>query len=93
MESELNRLIWDAEHSLDSLCEALVKIAEAATTATEAITNAFSALGCFALGDTLRRYATPRQWYLLNHGSPKVRKKWKNALLRKARVAGKRCAR
>ncbi len=39
----------------------------------------------------LRPVATSRQWYLLNHGSPKVRKKWRNALRRKLRIAEKRC--
>jgi hypothetical protein len=34
--------------------------------------------------------ATPRQRYLCDHGSPRVRKKWKNALRRKARISRKR---
>lgn len=29
--------------------------------------------------------ATPRQWHLMNHGRPRVRKKWRHALERKAK--------
>ena len=36
------------------------------------------------------RYGTERQQHLLWHGSPKKRKKWKNALLRKKRIAERR---
>lgn len=75
---------------IDLLCNALVRMAEAAATTAEAISNAFSALGSFMLDEHLRGYATDRQWHLLNHGSPKTRKKWRNALLRKARIAEKR---
>jgi len=38
----------------------------------------------------IKAVATPRQWYLYQNGSPKVSKKWRNALLRKARIAEKR---
>lgn len=38
----------------------------------------------------IKAVATPRQWYLYQNRSPKVRKKWRNALLRKARIAEKR---
>ena len=40
--------------------------------------------------DLLQIYAdpTPRQLHLMLHGSPRVRKKWKSALWRKARRKG-----
>ncbi len=38
----------------------------------------------------IKAVATPRQWHLYQNGSPKVRKKRRNALLRKARIAEKR---
>jgi len=79
---------------IDILCNALVKIAEAAKAATvtaEAVSKAFSVFGSFMIDESLRRYATDRQWHLMNHGSPRVRKKWRNALLRKASIEGKRC--
>ncbi len=33
----------------------------------------------------LELVATPRQWHLMNHGRPRVRKKWRHALERKAK--------
>ena len=38
----------------------------------------------------IKAVATPRQWHLYKNGSPRVSKKWRNALLRKARIAEKR---
>ena len=38
----------------------------------------------------LREVATPRQWHLYQNGSPRVSKKWGNALRRKKRIAEKR---
>ena len=34
--------------------------------------------------EIIRSVATPRQWHLYKHGRPRVRKKWKNQLLKKA---------
>lgn len=34
--------------------------------------------------EIIRSVATPRQWYLYKHGRPRVRKKWRNQLLKKA---------
>lgn len=87
---EKDTMTGNAWVDIDLLCDELVKIAEAAATATEAISSAFSAFGSFMLDEHLIKYATDRQWHLLNHGSPKVRKKWENALLCRARIAEKR---
>lgn len=34
--------------------------------------------------EIIRSVATPRQWRLYKHGRPRVRKKWRNQLLKKA---------
>lgn len=34
--------------------------------------------------EIIRSVATPRQWHLYKHGRPRVRKKWRNQLLKKA---------
>lgn len=34
--------------------------------------------------EIIRNVATPRQWHLYKHGRPRVRKKWRNQLLKKA---------
>ena len=39
--------------------------------------------------EIIRSVATPRQWHLYKHGRPRVRKKWKNQLLKKAIKAQK----
>lgn len=91
---EKDTMTGNAWADIDILCNALVKIAEAAKAAAataEAVSKAFSVFGSFMIDESLRRYATDRQWYLMNHGSPRIRKKWRNALLRKARIEGKRC--
>lgn len=88
---ERDKMTGDTWGDIDLLCDALTKMAEAATSTAEAISKAFSYFGSFMLGESLRRYATDRQWYLMNHHkSPRVRKKWRNALLRRARIEGKR---
>lgn len=91
---EKDAMTGNAWVDIDILCNALVKIAEAAKAAAvtaEAVSKAFSVFGSFMIDESLRRYATDRQWHLMNHGSPRVRKKWRNALLRKASIEGKRC--
>lgn len=75
---------------IDRLCEALTKIGESASVAAEAISKAFSAIAAFAVTESLKNYATDRQWHLLCHGSPRVRKKWQNALIRRMRLQQKR---
>lgn len=42
-----------------------------------------------AIDEIIRSVATPRQWHLYKHGRPRVRKKWKNQLLKKAIKAQK----
>ena len=34
--------------------------------------------------EIIRNVATPRQWHLYKHGRPRVRKKWRNQLLKQA---------
>lgn len=34
--------------------------------------------------EIIRSVATPKQWHLYKHGRPRVRKKWRNQLLKKA---------
>ena len=34
--------------------------------------------------EIIHSVATPRQWHLYKHGRPRVRKKWRNQLLKKA---------
>lgn len=49
---------------IDILCNALVKIAEAAKAVgetAEAVSKAFSVFGSFMIDESLRRYATDRQ--------------------------------
>lgn len=84
---------------IDPLCEALVKVGESAWTTAEAINKAFAAVMMFmASGSSvyevqiarLRPIATDRQWHLLLRGSPRVRKKWLNALERKLQIRAKR---
>ena len=90
---EKDTMTGSAWADIDLLCDALTKMAEAAATTAEAIGKAFSCFGSFMLDEHLRGYATDRQWYLMNHGRPRIRKKWRNALLRRARIEGKRCGR
>lgn len=39
--------------------------------------------------EIIHSVATPRQWHLYKHGRPRVRKKWRNQLLKKAIKAQK----
>lgn len=87
---ERSTMTRDTLAGIDLLCDALVQLAESAAKTAEAISNAFSTLGSFVLDEHLRGHATDRQWYLMNHGSWKIRKKWRNALHRKVRTANKR---
>lgn len=87
---EGSTMTGDTLAGIDLLCNALVQLAESAAKTAEATSNAFSALGSLMLDGHIRGHATYRQWYLMNHGSWKTRKKWWNALHRKVRTANKR---
>ncbi len=98
MESELSTALAEAvSHAtvaIEEMAAAWVSAARAAALTVEAVGKAFSQIvPALAEARQLQAVATPRQWYLMNYGSPRVRKKWRNALRRKARIAGKRCAR
>lgn len=43
-----------------------------------------------ALESEMKEIATPRQWHLYKHGTPRQQKKWANALARKAKIRKKR---
>lgn len=63
-----------------------------ATEAAEALCRTLRAMNEYELeAPTLRAVATNRQWYLYTHGPVKIRRKWHNALRRKAKIAEKRC--
>ncbi len=80
-----------ASRAVSSLGEALGHFARAAN---EVIGGYAQIVGPFLAqwqeDRELREVATPRQWRLYQNGSPKVSKKWRNALRRKKRIAEKR---
>ena len=77
--------------AMGSLGTALQHYAEAAAiTAIRVGTMLGSIVEAYRVEQRIKAVATPRQWYLYQNGSPKVSKKWRNALLRKARIAEKR---
>lgn len=77
--------------SANCLGEAFGHFAEAATLAIRQFGEAIrSLMDSYQEQQTIKAIATPRQYYLYLNGSPRVRKKWRNALLRKARIAAKR---
>lgn len=43
-----------------------------------------------ALENEMKEIATPRQWHLYKHGTPRQQKKWAHALARKAKIQKKR---
>lgn len=43
-----------------------------------------------ALENEMKEIATPRQWHLYKHGTPRQQKKWAHALARKAKIRKKR---
>lgn len=43
-----------------------------------------------ALENEMKEIATPRQWHLYKHGTPRQQKKWAHALARKAKTQKKR---
>lgn len=43
-----------------------------------------------ALESEMKEIATPRQWHLYKHGTPRQQKKWAHALARKAKIRKKR---
>lgn len=83
-----------ATMAIEEICAAFAKVAEAASITARQLVDAWDGIAD-ALQESveLRAVATDRQWHLMNYGSPKVRKKWRNALRRKARIARKRCSR
>ena len=91
----INENVAKAAHhaavSITEMCSAITYLATAATiVVTRSVETLSASLEDFSDFMNLRLYATDRQWHLMNHGSPKVRKKWRNALRRKARIAEKR---
>lgn len=95
MNDQLNKALEAARESVVLACgnlgEAFQRYAEAAAITTYRIGAIF---GSFIEQQMLERriktVATPRQWHLYRYGPPKVSKKWRNALLRKVRIAEKR---
>lgn len=78
-------------HSANHLGEAFRHFAEAATLAFRQVGEAIcSFVDSYQEQQAIKEIATPRQYHLYLNGSPRVRKKWRNALLRKARIAAKR---
>lgn len=95
MDDEIAALIADAVHhatiAVEEAAAAFNALAKAAGIAVNEVAKQLAAVTSVLFGTPdLRPVATGRQWYLLNHGSPKVRKKWKHALQRKLRIAEKR---
>ena len=88
VEALIAEAVQHATVAIEELTAALTALAKAAVSiATEVLIDA---VPFFFEERELRAVATDRQWHLMNHGSPKVRKKWRNALRRKARIAEKR---
>lgn len=59
--------------------------------ATDAIYKFWSIVTSTGYKDTVaRELMTPRQCWLMNHGAPRVRKKWSNAMDRKAKLYERR---
>ena len=83
-----------ATAAIEEICAAFAKVAEAASITARQLAASFDGIAAVLQESVeLRAVATDRQWHLMNYGSPKVWKKWRNALRRKARIAEKRCSR
>ncbi len=88
VEALIAEAVQHATVAIKELTATITALAKAAVSiATEVLIDA---VPFFFEERELRAVATDRQWHLMNHGSPKVRKKWRNALRRKARIAEKR---
>lgn len=77
--------------AIGNLSETLRHYADAITIIVKRIGSMYSLIvECYLEQQQLKAVATPRQWHLYQNGSPRVHKKWRNALRRRARIAEKR---
>lgn len=84
-----------AKFSIEEFSMAICEFGKAAGICVNRIAELFNEIlgsqNPHGIGEAdLYSVATPRQWFLYNHGSPKVRKKWENALRKKVRLSRKR---
>lgn len=80
---------------MDAFANIAIKLSESFSALAQSVKSAFIDPGFieyFQETGQLLAVASDRQRWLLLHGRPKVRKKWRNALRRKIRIAEKKPA-
>ncbi len=67
-----------------ALAESLRLVVDAIVDTFKNIVDVFRNAWSEYKDESIRSVATPRQWHLYKHGRPRVRKKWRKQLLKKA---------